>query len=92
MPACLLLQIHVEPFGHTTAKVEQPSGCTDKYPKKCPAWAASGECEANPEFMKGSDDSVGQCRLSCKVCKVCAEGDVLCERRRKRLVDMQKQK
>jgi prolyl 4-hydroxylase len=69
--------IHVEPFGHTT--VQQPTTCADAEPA-CAQWAASGECERNSAYMKGSDSAVGHCRLSCKVCRACQPGDVLCER------------
>ena len=69
--------IHVETFGH--AAVQQPTTCADTQPA-CAQWAASGECERNSAFMKGSDSAVGHCRLSCKVCRVCQPGDVLCER------------
>ncbi|PSC73401.1 putative trehalase [Micractinium conductrix] len=46
----------------------------------CREWADNGECSANPKFMTKA------CRLSCGVC--CPEGDVLCERRRKRTIAM----
>ncbi|EFN58979.1 hypothetical protein CHLNCDRAFT_137600 [Chlorella variabilis] len=69
--------VHVEPFGHTT--VQQPSRCEDAR-VECPQWAAAGECDSNPVYMKGSEVSVGSCRLSCKVCRPCPKGDVLCER------------
>jgi len=35
--------------------------CADSDPD-CPAWAASGECETNPEFMHAT------CKRSCKLC------------------------
>ena len=30
--------------------------------------------------MRGNDQMRGNCRLSCKLCRVCQPGDVLCER------------
>lgn len=38
------------------------TGCED-LEANCAAWASSGECESNPEFM-GSN-----CRLSCQLCE-----------------------
>ncbi|XP_075105736.1 putative prolyl 4-hydroxylase 6 isoform X1 [Nicotiana tabacum] len=53
--------IHVRSF-------ETPSSvCKDQNPN-CPQWATAGECEKNPLYMVGSEDSVGHCRKSCKVC------------------------
>ncbi|MCD7456910.1 putative prolyl 4-hydroxylase 6 [Datura stramonium] len=53
--------IHVRSF-------ETPSNeCEDQNPH-CSQWAANGECEKNPLYMVGSEDSVGHCRKSCKVC------------------------
>ncbi|KAJ4960438.1 hypothetical protein NE237_020348 [Protea cynaroides] len=34
----------------------------------CSRWAASGECQKNPEYMVGTGASYGFCRRSCKVC------------------------
>jgi hypothetical protein len=42
-----------------------------------PAASTCLQCTNNAEFMQA------QCRLACGVC--CPEGDVLCERRRKRI-------
>ncbi|XP_019185786.1 PREDICTED: probable prolyl 4-hydroxylase 7 [Ipomoea nil] len=53
--------IHVRSF-------EIPSsGCTDKN-SNCSRWAAAGECEKNPLYMVGTEDSPGHCRKSCEVC------------------------
>ncbi|KAL2523397.1 putative prolyl 4-hydroxylase 7 [Forsythia ovata] len=41
--------------------------CNDKDPH-CPAWGLHGECERNPQYMVGSEDDLGYCRKSCKVC------------------------
>ena len=37
--------------------------CVDKHPKKCPAWAAKGECRKNREYMEEN------CWRSCSQCK-----------------------
>jgi hypothetical protein len=39
----------------------QSSDCTDDY-DDCPAWAVSGECDINPEYM------LYNCKKSCKSC------------------------
>lgn len=44
----------------------------------CAGWAEDGECESNPGFMRDA------CRASCREC--CPQGDVLCERQRRRLI------
>ncbi|KAI3432297.1 hypothetical protein D9Q98_003857 [Chlorella vulgaris] len=59
-----------------TKEVPLPA-CNDDS-EQCQDWAKAGECTANAAFMRE------QCRLSCGVC--CPEGDVLCERRRRRFV------
>ncbi|KXZ53821.1 hypothetical protein GPECTOR_6g739 [Gonium pectorale] len=41
--------------------------CTDLNPK-CPQWAASGECELNPNYMIGTHVHKGHCRKSCGMC------------------------
>ncbi|XP_022879587.1 probable prolyl 4-hydroxylase 7 [Olea europaea var. sylvestris] len=41
--------------------------CVDSNPN-CPAWALKGECEKNSLYMVGSEDYMGHCRKSCKVC------------------------
>ncbi|GFP79290.1 probable prolyl 4-hydroxylase 7 [Phtheirospermum japonicum] len=54
--------IHVRSF-------DKPSDdCVDSDPN-CPAWATKGECDKNPLYMVGSEESVGYCRKSCKVCE-----------------------
>lgn len=42
-------------------KTEAPRECVDTN-ENCPSWAASGECEKNPDWMKTN------CRKSCHVC------------------------
>ncbi|KAL6960684.1 putative prolyl 4-hydroxylase 7 [Sarracenia purpurea var. burkii] len=56
--------IHVRSF---EKKLKQDGDCSDKN-KNCARWAASGECTRNPLYMVGSEDDVGYCRKSCKVC------------------------
>jgi hypothetical protein len=34
----------------------------------CPSWAKIGECDANPNYMVGTRELRGHCRLSCGVC------------------------
>ncbi|XP_051117857.1 probable prolyl 4-hydroxylase 6 [Andrographis paniculata] len=41
--------------------------CVDEN-ESCAGWAAAGECEKNPVYMVGSEDSLGYCRKSCKAC------------------------
>lgn len=41
--------------------------CQDQNPS-CSQWAVNGECDKNPLYMVGSENSVGHCRKSCKVC------------------------
>lgn len=50
--------IHVMPFrrGH-----KNKHNCVDDY-HECAGWAARGECDKNPKFMKVN------CKLSCQVC------------------------
>ncbi|KAG2714395.1 hypothetical protein I3760_03G024800 [Carya illinoinensis] len=58
--------IHVRSF-------DKPAGDTDSgdcvdLDENCPMWAKTGECEKNPLYMVGSNNSSGKCRKSCKVC------------------------
>lgn len=41
--------------------------CRDLH-EKCSGWAASGECEANPNYMIGSKSNTGHCRRACGMC------------------------
>lgn len=36
-----------------------PGICSDKNLKSCKEWAAKGECEKNPSYMKGTGIEVG---------------------------------
>ncbi|KAF5840968.1 hypothetical protein DUNSADRAFT_14992 [Dunaliella salina] len=55
-----------------------PGICRDKNLKSCKAWAEAGECEKNPNYMKGSGMQGGMCRKSCGACEECAENDKEC--------------
>ncbi|XP_057488804.1 probable prolyl 4-hydroxylase 6 isoform X2 [Actinidia eriantha] len=57
--------IHVRSFDKT-AKPENEDCIDDNV--QCVQWAANGECKRNPVYMVGSEDSLGYCRKSCKVC------------------------
>ncbi|MQM08621.1 hypothetical protein Taro_041478 [Colocasia esculenta] len=59
--------IHVRSF-ELPEKHRSSEDCVDD-DALCPQWAAVGECEKNPLYMKGSKGSLGFCRKSCKVCK-----------------------
>ncbi|PSC72571.1 Prolyl 4-hydroxylase subunit alpha-1 isoform A [Micractinium conductrix] len=56
-----------------------PEECVDADPN-CPDWAAAGECQSNPGFMRGGATSLGNCRKSCKDCRVCRPDDDECRR------------
>jgi hypothetical protein len=43
------------------ATLPQSADCNDDY-DNCPAWAANGECDINPEYM------LYNCKKSCKSC------------------------
>ena len=72
-------QIHVEPYANVGPL--HPGTCRDNNPK-CPEWAAAGRCDSDSAgqevYMKGNATYRGHCRLSCKVCRPCAEGDEAC--------------
>lgn len=57
--------IHVRSFEASSSN--EGGDCVDKNPN-CSQWAAAGECEKNPIYMVGSEDTIGYCRKSCKVC------------------------
>ena len=62
-----------------------PGLCDDRN-KSCEKWAGQGECEKNPDYMKGSpSDNLGTCRKSCKVCQTCAKGNRACYRENREL-------
>ena len=58
--------IHVR-FFEKQVKLADDRDCVDDN-VNCPVWARSGECEKNPPYMVGSENSYGNCRKSCKVC------------------------
>ncbi|KAB1211624.1 Prolyl 4-hydroxylase subunit alpha-1 [Morella rubra] len=57
--------IHVRSFDKSVRHAV--GDCVDEN-ENCPMWAKSGECEKNPIYMVGSEESGGHCRKSCKVC------------------------
>ncbi|XVF58180.1 hypothetical protein PTKIN_Ptkin07bG0042600 [Pterospermum kingtungense] len=58
--------IHVRHFDKQ-GRLSAYKDCIDEN-ENCRAWAEAGECEKNPDYMKGSEESFGFCRKSCKVC------------------------
>ncbi|KAK3410121.1 hypothetical protein EUGRSUZ_J02153 [Eucalyptus grandis] len=58
--------IHVRSFDKLT-RSSVDGECKDDN-VNCPMWARAGECQKNPVYMVGSEDSYGSCRKSCKVC------------------------
>ncbi|KAK6266943.1 hypothetical protein QUC31_017780 [Theobroma cacao] len=58
--------IHVRSFDKLERRSEN-GDCVDES-ENCPVWAKAGECEKNPTYMVGSEESYGFCRKSCKVC------------------------
>jgi prolyl 4-hydroxylase len=48
----------------------------------CATWAEAGECDRNPDYMRGDMSSgLGSCRRSCGVCEPCAARDAACRAR-----------
>ncbi|KAL5725345.1 procollagen-proline 4-dioxygenase [Ranunculus cassubicifolius] len=60
--------IHVRSHGMGMRSRATTDMCIDEN-VNCPEWAEMGECEKNPAYMVGLDQSYGHCRLSCKVCQ-----------------------
>ncbi|GKV08633.1 hypothetical protein SLEP1_g20237 [Rubroshorea leprosula] len=58
--------IHVRSFDKRVTRPAKGE-CVDEN-ENCPKWAKVGECEKNPIYMVGSQESYGYCRKSCKVC------------------------
>ncbi|XP_020091361.1 probable prolyl 4-hydroxylase 7 [Ananas comosus] len=58
--------IHLTPFSFLSSS-RRSKECEDEN-ESCARWAAKGECEKNPEYMVGTEESQGYCRKSCKVC------------------------
>lgn len=56
--------IHVRSFDKSDISSDE---CKDE-DTNCATWAAVGECKKNPVYMVGSDQGLGYCRKSCKVC------------------------
>eukprot|EP00887_Chlorella_sp_A99_P002710 scaffold6.g2710.t1 len=79
--------IHTQPFrpqwlGSKPKESELvlPEDCRDTDPA-CEDWAAKGECQKNPAFMRGDSFSMGACRAACGECEVCGDGDIACKNR-----------
>ncbi|KAL4457504.1 hypothetical protein ABPG75_012369 [Micractinium tetrahymenae] len=78
--------IHTEPFRpallgkEAPDEVVFPEDCKDSMPE-CKDWAQAGECDKNPQFMRGSSSSLGTCRAACGDCEVCEAGDKVCKSR-----------
>jgi len=62
--------IHAKEYNQGALQNPQlkPGECRDLN-EQCKLWAELGECENNPDFMKGIDTSEGQCGWSCNSCK-----------------------
>ena len=58
-----------------------PPKCEDTN-SSCESWAKSGKCNQNPAYMRKN------CMLSCGLCRKCAPGDVLCERKNRFLMSL----
>ncbi|XP_042395666.1 probable prolyl 4-hydroxylase 4 [Zingiber officinale] len=56
--------IHVASFDKI---ITSQGNCTDEN-NNCARWAALGECTKNPEYMVGTSELPGFCRMSCNVC------------------------
>ncbi|GFR51271.1 hypothetical protein Agub_g13579 [Astrephomene gubernaculifera] len=65
-----------EPF----QPLPDPGVCANLH-EMCDTWAKSGECTHNPGYMKGGNVGQGSCRLACKDCEACEEGDRECYKR-----------
>ncbi|CAL9182759.1 unnamed protein product [Musa hybrid cultivar] len=58
--------IHVRSF-EDPQRTSTRGDCSDAS-EFCPRWAAAGECEKNPLYMIGNNETAGNCRKSCMVC------------------------
>ncbi|PNW76919.1 hypothetical protein CHLRE_11g481200v5 [Chlamydomonas reinhardtii] len=68
--------IHNKPYMGEYDPLAAAARCADTA-ADCPQLAAAGECEKNMARMVGV---TGMCRASCRDCRQCAAGDVLCQR------------
>ena len=55
-------------------RIEIDRSCCDYHPQ-CQFWADKGECEANPKYMVGNEET-GQCRRACGSCEVPETGAI----------------
>lgn len=69
-----------ESLGQYVDRPRLPEDCID-YHRKCGLWAKEGECKSNPKYMIGDAFLLGTCRLSCRACEQCKEGDRACATR-----------
>ncbi|EFJ42276.1 hypothetical protein VOLCADRAFT_67269 [Volvox carteri f. nagariensis] len=75
--------IHGTPFRRMRRNkppLPDPGVCTDLH-EMCDTWARAGECQNNPGYMLGSNTGIGNCRLACKDCELCDQGDQACYQR-----------
>ncbi|KAJ8425374.1 hypothetical protein Cgig2_003652 [Carnegiea gigantea] len=56
--------IHVRSYGRS---MTEDMDCTDE-DVDCARWAREGECQKNPLYMVGDEETKGRCRKSCNVC------------------------
>lgn len=76
--------IHPMPFrpyafrNHTSGEIDANEGdpriCSDLH-SECKGWAAAGECDKNPLYMKGDRNQLGKCLASCGACEACTAQD-----------------
>eukprot|EP00239_Pterosperma_sp_CCMP1384_P010266 CAMPEP_0197864902 /NCGR_PEP_ID=MMETSP1438-20131217/43353_1 /TAXON_ID=1461541 /ORGANISM="Pterosperma sp., Strain CCMP1384" /LENGTH=382 /DNA_ID=CAMNT_0043483281 /DNA_START=103 /DNA_END=1251 /DNA_ORIENTATION=- len=88
--------MHESPFRWTAPpKPGQIPGCEDKN-LNCPAWAAAGECRANPVFMVGLSEypgprkpggEDGSCLASCKACVAKEKGSKPSKKKISNIID-----
>jgi hypothetical protein len=72
-------KFHAKPFREEwfnatrdPADTADPGDCEDLH-AQCSSWAKSGECDRNPQYMRGDDGHLGRCRASCKACEACGK-------------------
>jgi hypothetical protein len=60
-----------------------PEDCVDEE-EMCEEWAQAGECDKNPQYMRGDPFSLGICRSACGECQPCDVGDAACRAQNRR--------
>ncbi|XP_072957613.1 probable prolyl 4-hydroxylase 6 [Typha angustifolia] len=58
--------IHVKSYDNLQTD-SLPGECSDKN-VLCEQWAAAGECQKNPIYMVGNNNTLGNCQKSCGLC------------------------